>query len=231
VVFLHDFYDSPHAYEWMLFHDFWEWVCFTIETLQDRRIPFFLKAHPNQIAASAADFARLEQMYLGLRVLPASVSNRQLVEGGISCAVTVYGSIAAEMAYLGVPAINCADNPHISFAFGHTARTRQEYRRLLQGHETLPRHRENMRKEAGAFYYVHNMALPERQRALRDDFMRVNLKMTDADQQIHWTAAAVLEDFRGLSAALGFHDFVQDLTGYIQGKAASARPNSVDARP
>jgi hypothetical protein len=217
VVFLHDFYDSPHAYEWMLFHDFWEWVCFTIELLREKNIPFFLKAHPNQIAASAADFALLEQSYPGLRILPPGASNRQLVDGGISCAVTVYGSVAAEMAYLGVPAINCADNPHVSFEFGHTARTRAQYRSLLENHTDLPREIDRMRKEAGAFYYIHNMHLPPDQRELLDKFMRINMQMVDADQQYRWTVDAVHGDFRDLAATTGFFDFVKELSAAIKG--------------
>ena len=223
VVFLHDFYDSPHAYEWMLFHDFWEWVCFTIETLRDKKIPFFLKPHPNQIAASAADFARLKQLYPGLRILPPDVSNRHLADAGISCAVTVYGSVAAEMAHMGVPSISCADNPHIAFDFGLTARTREEYRNFLENHDNLSRDVEQMRKEAGAFYYIHNMHLSAGQAELRDKFVRINLKMTDADQQIHWTADSVLNDFRDLAASPGFPEFVRDLSVGIRG--ASNRPS------
>lgn len=34
VIFLHDFYDSPHVYPDLVFPDFWRWVCFTIEVLQ-----------------------------------------------------------------------------------------------------------------------------------------------------------------------------------------------------
>jgi hypothetical protein len=33
VVFLHDFYDSPHIYPDIVFDDFWSWACFTIDTL------------------------------------------------------------------------------------------------------------------------------------------------------------------------------------------------------
>jgi len=30
IVFLHDFFDSPHGYRWMLFPDFLEWIEHTI---------------------------------------------------------------------------------------------------------------------------------------------------------------------------------------------------------
>jgi hypothetical protein len=41
VIFLHDFYDSPHIYHDLVFNDFWEWVCFTIETSRSSGIALF----------------------------------------------------------------------------------------------------------------------------------------------------------------------------------------------
>jgi hypothetical protein len=39
VVFLHDFYDSPHIYHDLVFDDFWQWVTFTISALRDAGVP------------------------------------------------------------------------------------------------------------------------------------------------------------------------------------------------
>ena len=219
VIFLHDFYDSAHAYRWMLFHDFWEWVCFTIEALQEHKIPFFLKPHPNQDAASAADCDRLRAQYPGLAFLPAGVSNRQLVEGGMSCAITVYGTVVSEMAYLGVPSISCADNPHIAFEFGRTARTREQYLAFLQDHAQLPRKSEEMRREACAYYYMQNLNLPEEDRALRDHFVRQVFKMIDAYRNDAWNAHEIIVDFRDMAASPGFAKFVDDLAETLRSKS------------
>ncbi len=220
VIFLHDFYDSAHAYRWMLFHDFWEWVSFTIEALRDRKIPFFLKPHPNQDAASAADCDRLRVLYPGLNFLPARVSNRQLVEGGMSCAVTVYGTVVSEMAYLGVPAISCADNPHIGFAFGRSARTRKEYLALLEGHMQLPRNSEAMRRDACAFYFMQNLNLMDADRMLRDKFVQQVFKMIEAESNAQWNAEEIIGDFRAMAASAGFLKFVADLAVTVRSKSA-----------
>ena len=66
VVFLHDFYDSPNIYREMIFADFWEWACFTIETLNSAGIPFFVKPHPNQISLNEAVLDELTRRYPGL---------------------------------------------------------------------------------------------------------------------------------------------------------------------
>ncbi|MFM1981148.1 MAG: hypothetical protein RLZ68_2413, partial [Pseudomonadota bacterium] len=107
VVFLHDFFDSPHIYADLVFDDFWQWICCTIQTLTEAGIPFFLKPHPNQIAASVAVLAQLRAQFPALRLLSTRITNRELVDAGIGAGVTVYGTVGHELAYLGVPVICC----------------------------------------------------------------------------------------------------------------------------
>lgn len=157
VIFLHDFYDSPHIYPELVFHDFWRWVCFTIEALQNSGTRFFLKPHPNQIALSDEALGRLRASYPGLQWLPTGVSNVQLARAGIACGITVYGTVAHELAYLGVPSIGCARHPHHTFDFCRSARTQEEYAELLKAYDVLPVPKEEMQRQALAFYYMHNL--------------------------------------------------------------------------
>lgn len=167
VIFLHDFYDSPHVYREMVFPDFWEWVCFTIETLRQANIPCFLKPHPNQINLSDQVLSDLQEKYPDLLMISAGITNRQLAEAGMSCAVTVYGTVAHEMAYMGVPTIACAHHPHISFEFCKTARSRDEYAKLLQSAAQIQIDKVAMRRQSLVFYYMHNLALPREMTILR----------------------------------------------------------------
>lgn len=157
VVFLHDFYDSPHVYADLVFDDFWQWICFTIETLQQAGISFFIKPHPNQIALSDAALDRLKKQYPDLRWLDSGTSNTNLAKAGIACGVTVYGTVAHELAYLHIPSIGCARHVHHAFDFCRTAKTREEYRDLLRSPSTRPIANEEMRRQALAFYYMHNL--------------------------------------------------------------------------
>jgi len=167
VIFLHDFYDSPHVYREMVFPDFWEWVCFTIEALKAANIPFFVKPHPNQIGLSSNVLNDLQHRYPGLVMISSGITNKQLVEAGMSCAVTVYGTVAHEVAYLGVPTIACAHHPHVSFGFCRTAHTRAEYGDLLRQSATLQLAPASMRRESLMFYYMHNLSLSDEMMALR----------------------------------------------------------------
>ena len=157
VVFLHDFYDSPHVYHDLVFDDFWQWVCFTIGALRDAGVPFFLKPHPNQIALSGDALRALRAAHPDLRFLPPGLTNTQLVDAGMACGVTMYGSVAHELAYYGVPTIACARHPHHAFDFCRTARTRDEYRELLRTPLAMPVPHDEMRRQALAFFYMHNL--------------------------------------------------------------------------
>jgi hypothetical protein len=160
IVYLHDFFDSPHVYSDMIFTDFWIWICFTIETLQATKIPFYLKRHPNQVDLSAGVVAELKKKYSSVTFVPEGVTTRQLVTGGMACAVTVYGTIAHEVAYLGVPSIACARHPHIAFDFCHTARSIDEYKVLLKIANKLSLgDADVVRKQVLIFYAMHNIDL------------------------------------------------------------------------
>jgi hypothetical protein len=208
VVFLHDFYDSPHVYPGLVFDDFWKWICFTIEVLQGAGVNFFLKPHPNQIALSDEALGRLRLQYLNLKWLAAGVSNVQLAGAGMVCGVTVYGTVAHELAYLGLPSIGCARHPHHAFDFCRTARTRDEYEGMLRSYMEVPLPREEMQRQALAFYYMHNLYDSDDERALRHAFVEFwkacNLGPTTED--------AVLHSLRGLVNLPAFDRCVAMLT-------------------
>jgi hypothetical protein len=208
VIFLHDFYDSLHIYPGALFHDFWTWLCFTVEVLDRHGIPFFIKPHPNQIDASDEAIAELRRKYPDLRILPSEVNNRQLAEGGIAGVVTVFGTISSEMAYLGIPTISCGDNPHASFAFCQIARSRTEYEAMLKDFQIPQVSREEMRDQACAFFYMHNLNLAGNALDLRDRSIKLRMNIWSNPDR---SAEEVLADIQEFGAAASFKAFCKEL--------------------
>lgn len=207
VVFLHDFYDSPHVYPDLVFDDFWQWVCFTIETLQEEGVSFFLKPHPNQIELSDEALRHLRRKYPSLNWVPATITNVQLAQAGISCGITVYGTVAHELAYLGVPSIACARHPHHAFGFCRTARTRNEYAGMLKTYAVLPLPKEEMQREALTFYYMHNLYGDRDQRVLREAF----INFWKACNVGKVTEESVVQSFRVLVSLPAFERFVNSM--------------------
>jgi hypothetical protein len=64
--------------------------------------------------------------------------------------------VAHELAYFGIPSIACARHPHHSFDFCRTAHSTEQYAQYLLSPETLPVPKEEMRRQALAFYFMHN---------------------------------------------------------------------------
>lgn len=157
VVFMHDFFDSPHIYPNLIFPDFWTWLDCTILTLREAGIPFWVKPHPNQIALSSDAFNEFQVRHTDVRILSAQITNTQLVQAGMLCGVTVYGTVAHELAYLGVPSIACAQHPHHAFEFCRTATSLADYVYMLRTPNQLPIPLSEMKRQALAFYYMHNI--------------------------------------------------------------------------
>lgn len=204
VVFLHDFYDSPHFYADLIFDDFWQWICFTIETLQQAGITFFLKPHPNQIALSDSALDLLKKKYPDLRWLDSGISNINLAKAGITCGVTVYGTVAHELAYLKIPSIACARHPHHAFDFCRTAKNQDEYRDFLLSFAIYPIEHEEMQRQSLMFYYMHNLYGKKFDLELRDAFVTL-WKQCNTESSSEET---IIEQFYALTTSPGFKQFI-----------------------
>ncbi len=207
VVFLHDFYDSPHVFQDLVFTDFWRWLSVTVETLDAAGIPCFLKPHPNQIVDSDRAVAAFRTAHPSARWLTADATNTRLARAGIACGVTVYGTVAHELAYLGVPSIACARHPHHAFGFCRTARSLSEYQALLRTARVVPMSQEAMRREALAFYYMHNHEGSELECELRDGFV----ELWRASNVQPYSDARLLEAFRRFATLPSFSTFARNL--------------------
>lgn len=207
IVFLHDFFDSPHIYPDLVFDDFWQWICFTIQTLIDSDISFFVKPHPNHIAGNAELLERLKRTFPKISFLSTTITNRQLVDAGMKAGVTVYGTVGHELAYLGIPTICCARHPHHTFNFCRTARSVDEYQKMLREPFIMPISRDEMRRQALQFYYLHNLYGSDESLGLRDSFRELwKVGSDDAADP-----AALSHSFAALLAEPGWQAFLLEL--------------------
>lgn len=157
VIFLHDFYDSPHVYADLVFPDFWAWITFTIEILKRAEINFWIKPHPNQISLSDTAFKELLRRFPDLCIISPKITNAQLANAGMKCGVTVYGTVAHELAYMGIPSIGCARHPHNSFDFCRTAYDLEQYKLFLLNPGFCLLSKNELRNQALQFFYMHNL--------------------------------------------------------------------------
>jgi hypothetical protein len=160
VMFLHDFFDSPHCHRSMLFADFLEWARFSLQLIQEHQLPIAVKPHPNQLPESHDVVRQLQTEFPRVSWLPAKLSNRILFRSGILCGVSVYGTILHELAFHGIPGLAAGDHPHTAFDIAITPRTIEDYRTKLLAFRNL-KLSDNARDEVLAFYYMHNLHADE----------------------------------------------------------------------
>lgn len=156
VVYLHDFFDSPHCYRHMVFPDFDAWARFTLETIVKENLPIAIKPHPNQLPESAVLVETLKAEYPSVTFLDPKLSNMIIFRSGIKCGVSIYGTVLGELAYHGIAALAAGDHPHVDFDIAITATSVEDYRRKLVGFRDL-KAPANAQEQMLEFYYTHQI--------------------------------------------------------------------------
>jgi hypothetical protein len=127
----HCFFDSPHSYGNNLFPDFVKWIEFLGSVAKITKYNWIVKTHPD-VKESSRELMRQYCDDYGFILLDRSVSHLDILDFGIDCALTVYGTVGLEYAALGKYVINASpNNPHSGFGFNFNPCSRSEYFELL----------------------------------------------------------------------------------------------------
>jgi hypothetical protein len=128
----HCFSDDNHIYGNNLFSDFYEWLCFLGNISERTDYDWYIKLHPDRYPWETQHIEEFAQRFTRFRLLQADVSHHQIIEDGINCVLTVYGTIGFEYAALGVPVITASVwNPTVAYDFNVHPKTVEEYERML----------------------------------------------------------------------------------------------------
>lgn len=180
LIMLHCFFDSPHIYKWMIFPDFYEWLNHTLRFCYANKINVAVKRHPNGMKGNEEVVLRCQRNFPFAEYLSSDINNKALADSKIfSCLLTVYGTVAHEFSYLGVPVINAGDNPHSSFSFSKTPRSVSEYEQTIlkavdEGGWVISR------DEVKAFYYMHYLKKDSGKAWIFDEKIESKYKNTDS---------------------------------------------------
>lgn len=136
VLYVHDFYDSPHVNRMLQFPDLYQYLKQTLtalESLNDTSV--FIKTHPNGMEGSKEMSIQLVNSFnsKNFYILDESVSNLNIIELKPTLVATARGTVGIEMAYFGIPTVALYDNMYVNFNFVHSATTKEEYFSILRG--------------------------------------------------------------------------------------------------
>lgn len=134
----HCFFDSPHSYGNNLYPDFYEWIDALGKISNETDYEWYIKTHSDYLEGTLEIIKSFLEKYPKFKLLPPDISHYQIIESGIDCVLTVYGTIAFEYALLGVKVINCSiSNPHIAYNFNFHPQTLDEYENMIRNIDNL----------------------------------------------------------------------------------------------
>ena len=154
VIYIHDFYDSPHVNRKLIFLDLYQYLKQTLlalTKLEDTSV--FVKIHPNGMPGCKEKAIELvESFHLEhFHVLPDGVSNNHIIDLKPDLIATARGTVCLEMAYFGIPTVALFDNLYANFPFTHTCYDKESYFAILKG-EQKPENIFNL-EHVFSFYY------------------------------------------------------------------------------
>lgn len=156
LIAIHDFFDSPHSYGNNFYPDFYQWLQALSKIAECTNYNWYIKTHPDARGNGSEVIEQFIQSNPRFKFLPSSVSHHQLISEGISLALTVFGSIAVEYPYLGIPVINASENnPHIRYNFCASPKTVEEYEHLLLNLQNI--RIEDSNTSILEFYFMHHL--------------------------------------------------------------------------
>lgn len=151
----HCFFDSPHSYGKNLFPDFYDWLDFLGQVSNETDYDWYIKTHPDYLPGNMEIIQYFLDKYPRFTLVDEKTSHHQLIEEGIGCALTTYGTIGFEYAALGVLVVNASEcNPHISYNFNQHPKSVGAYKETLLHLNTQKSFKINT-EEVYEYYYMN----------------------------------------------------------------------------
>lgn len=157
LIAVHDFYDAPHVYGKNLFPDFYCWIESIGQFSLKTNYNWYIKTHPFLHGRGEDVVRNFLRKFPHIRIIDSQASHHDLIKQGINLVLTVYGTIASEYPYLGVPVLNASiNNPHSGYTFSRTPQTLDEYFLLLENPDLI-KIPEDAKEQILEYYFMHHL--------------------------------------------------------------------------
>ena len=131
----HSFYDAQHAGGPFLFSDFFSWLEHLKGIAERTTWLYMVKLHPDSRDTAIGVREAVEELFQDAEnvvVLPQEVTQRQLLEFGIDLVYTIYGTVAMEFPFLGVPALTARiASTHAPYSYALVPNSVEQLERIL----------------------------------------------------------------------------------------------------
>ena len=128
----HHFYDAPHFHGIGLYEDYLIWIQRLLVLSKECDYEWFIKVHPNASFEEYQKIGLLISDFHNVHLLPSDITHHEILDNGVEVALTMFGTIGLEYAYLGKTVINaCPNHLSSSYDFTLTPKTVLEYEKLI----------------------------------------------------------------------------------------------------
>lgn len=157
VLFTQSIYDSPHAWGGMLYNDYYEWICDTLNYIKKNNLKIAIKPHPNSIKKQI-DVKKLhvslKAEYSELTWLDENLSNNEIFKK-IKFGISATGTVLFELAWHKILAISCGQSPYSYNKFSLNAESKEKYYFYLKNAHKI-KYSKIPKKKLLEFYYFYN---------------------------------------------------------------------------
>ena len=156
---VHDFYDSPHGYGNNFYPDFLIWLDALAKISEITDYDWYIKTHPDlHVVAGETTVRNFVAKNPKFTLLSKETSHFEIINAGIDVVLTVFGTVAMEYSYLGIPVINAScNNPHVAFNFSFTPKDREEYEETLIDLKTFKNKFVIDRNQVEQYYFMAHL--------------------------------------------------------------------------
>ena len=156
LVAAHRLTDSPHIYQG-LFPDYVVWLMELGSMTLGSEATWLIKQHPDSDEGDEPILSEIVSQFPQFKFVSKKIPNSLILSVGVSAVVTCHGTIGMELAYLGIPVINCsANNPHAAYNFNFTPQTLAELKSAILNLESVKINFD--RSKILECYYQYNIA-------------------------------------------------------------------------
>jgi hypothetical protein len=135
-----------------------EWLEWLALYSKESKFDWFIKAHPAFFPSDVVFLNEYCARNPHIRFVSSEYSNKELVDQGINVVLTVYGTIAFEMAYLGILVVNASEfAPHSNYSFSISPRSIPDYKSTLDNLKTLTSNLQIDKNDIYHFYDLHHL--------------------------------------------------------------------------
>ena len=100
VVFLHDYFDSPHNFDFKAFPDYYEWTIYTLNLIRKYKLNIGIKPHPNAMVDSKKVYYEIRNNYKDLVWIDEQTNNLVFfLNKNFKFGITCNGTIIQELCY------------------------------------------------------------------------------------------------------------------------------------